>query len=42
VDGAFALGERNDDRTLLPAELRGVIADVAQPLHDDTLAVEAR
>ena len=40
VNRAFALGERDDDRALLAAELRRVIADVAESLHDQPLSVE--
>ena len=40
-DRAFALGDRDQDGAALAAELRGVIADVAEALDDDALAVEA-
>ena len=41
-DGAFALGDADEDRARFPAELRGVVADVAQALHHYALALEAR
>ena len=36
------LGDGDDQRAGLAAELRGVVADVAEPLDDDALALEAR
>ena len=41
-DRAFVLGQADQDRAALLAELRDVVADVAQALHDDALAGEAR
>ena len=40
-DRALALGDHGDEAAALAAELRGVIADVAEALDDDPLAVEA-
>ena len=40
-DGAFVFGQADEDRAALLAELRDVVADVAQALHDDALAGQA-
>ncbi len=41
-DGAFALGDRRSMiGAAFAAELGGVIADIAEALHDDALALEA-
>ena len=40
-DGAFVFGQAHQDRAALLAELRDVVADVAQALHDDALAGQA-
>src|SRR5437899_8771894 len=37
---SLALGEADDQAAGLLAELRGVVADVAEALHDDALALE--